>query len=183
MSRPLLTAWRLAPLLWHEWRHHPFRQAVAVLAVCLGVALAWSVHVINTSALEEFASAVRSANGEPDASVRGARNGFDEALLDTLSAHPAVALASPVVELDTYVRTTDPASGTETLASPPGAAPTPESAERTPSRVMGLDVFTAAAVAPDLLARPATAAQWPAGGDLRWSARSMYSPTRRRASA
>ncbi|MBN8510740.1 MAG: hypothetical protein J0L57_19275, partial [Burkholderiales bacterium] len=44
-----------------EWRHHPWRHGMALLAVALGVALAWSVHLINTSALAEFAGAVRAA--------------------------------------------------------------------------------------------------------------------------
>ena len=43
-------AW-LWPLMWREWRHHPWRHGVALLAVALGVALAFSVHLINNSAL------------------------------------------------------------------------------------------------------------------------------------
>lgn len=135
MSSALTMAWRLAPLMWRDWAHHPLRQAVAVLAVCLGVALAWSVHVINTSALAEFSAAVRSANGEPDAVVRGPREGFDERLLDTLAAHPDVTWASPVVELETYARRS------------PGQP-------RVAVRVVGVDVLAVAPVAPDLLARP-----------------------------
>jgi putative ABC transport system permease protein len=38
---------------------------VALGAVALGVALAWSVHLINQSALAEFSAAVRAANGDP----------------------------------------------------------------------------------------------------------------------
>ena len=44
-----------------EWRAHPTRQALAVLAVALGVALAFSVHLINQSALTEFSAEVRAA--------------------------------------------------------------------------------------------------------------------------
>src|SRR5687767_12368768 len=62
----MLTAFQI-PLLrtfsWQELRHHPWRSAAAVLAVMLGVALAFSVHLINASALDEFSSAVRSVNG------------------------------------------------------------------------------------------------------------------------
>ena len=64
-----MTWLRLSPLMVAEWRHHPWRHLVAVLAVALGVALAWSVHLINGSALSEFSAAVRSANGEPDAHI------------------------------------------------------------------------------------------------------------------
>ena len=49
---------------WQELRRHPWRNAAAVLAVTLGVALAFSVHLINASALSEFSSAVRSAGGQ-----------------------------------------------------------------------------------------------------------------------
>ena len=51
---------------WQELRHHPWRNASAVVAVMLGVALAFAVHLINASALAEFSSAVSSVNGEPD---------------------------------------------------------------------------------------------------------------------
>ena len=32
----------LRQVTWHQWRHQPLRHAVAVLAVALGVALAFS---------------------------------------------------------------------------------------------------------------------------------------------
>ena len=51
----------LATYSWQEVRHHAWRSATAVLAVMLGVALAFSVHLINASALDEFAGAARSA--------------------------------------------------------------------------------------------------------------------------
>jgi putative ABC transport system permease protein len=53
----------LAHVALPQWRHHPWRHAVALLAVALGVALAFSVHLINASALAELSAAVRSANG------------------------------------------------------------------------------------------------------------------------
>src|SRR6187399_2194880 len=53
----------LATYSWQEVRHHAWRSATAVLAVMLGVALAFSVHLINASALAEFSSAARSASG------------------------------------------------------------------------------------------------------------------------
>ena len=83
---------------WQELRHHPWRNAAAVLAVMLGVALAFSVHLINASALDEFSSAVRSVNGQPDLELRAAQGSFDEALFARVAQHPQVALASPVLE-------------------------------------------------------------------------------------
>jgi putative ABC transport system permease protein len=122
-------------LIVREWRHHPWRHGVALLAVALGVALAWSVHLINSSALSEFSAAVRAANGQPDAVLRGPREGFDEALLDVVAAAPAVERASPVVEIDTHALDR---AGT-----------------RLPLRVLGIDMLVAAPLAPDVVPHPA----------------------------
>src|SRR5688500_6836504 len=83
---------------WQELRHHPWRSAAAVLAVMLGVALAFSVHLINASALDEFSSAVRSVTGQPDLELRAAQGGFDESLFGRVAQMPQVQLASPVLE-------------------------------------------------------------------------------------
>jgi putative ABC transport system permease protein len=129
---PPLALWRLS---WREWRHHPWRHGIALLAVALGVALAWSVHLINASALAEFSAAVRAANGEPDLSLRAPREGIDDALFERVAMTPGVALASPLLEVDTYGR------------SPSG--------ERVAVRVLGIDALSIAAMAPTLLPRPA----------------------------
>ncbi len=123
----------LLPLVRDEWLHHPWRHSVAALAVALGVALAWSVHVINASALSEFSAAVRAANGEPDAVLRGPREGFGETLLDRVAAVPGVERASPVLEVETY-------------AVAGGGA-------RIPVKVLGLDVLVAATLAPEVVPR------------------------------
>lgn len=119
-----------------EWRAHPWRQALAVLAVALGVALALSVHLINQSALAEFSQAVRSANGQPDAQLLCAAPArCDDALADTLAMQAGVALASPVLEVDSYAF---------------GA-----SGRRVAIKLLGIDALQVAGVAPDLLPRPA----------------------------
>ncbi len=74
----------LTTFSWQELRHHPWRNAAAVLAVMLGVALAFSVQLINASALDEFSSAVRSVNGQPDLEVRAVQGSFDEAVFAQL---------------------------------------------------------------------------------------------------
>ena len=121
----------LRELSWPELRHHPWRSAAALLAVMLGVALAFSVHLINQSALSEFSSAVRSVNGDPDFELRAQRGGFDEALYERVAAHPQVALASPVVDVETQALN---AQG-----------------QRVPLRVLGLDALVAAPLSPALL--------------------------------
>jgi putative ABC transport system permease protein len=126
----------LRHLSWPELRHHAGRHAVAVLAVMLGVALAFSVHLINASALSEFGAAVRSVNGEPDLSLRAvAGSGFDETVYGRVATHPQVALASPVIEVDTYALD---AQG-----------------QRVALRVLGLDALVAPALSPSLLPEPA----------------------------
>ena len=50
----------LTSFSWQELRQHPWRTATALLAIMLGVALGFAVHVINQSALDEFSRAVRS---------------------------------------------------------------------------------------------------------------------------
>lgn len=136
IAQTMAQAWALGPLVWREWRHHPWRHAVALLAVSLGVALAWSVHLINRSALGEFAAAVRSANGEPDLSLRGQREGFADAIFERAALDGSVRHASAVVEVETHGRAD-------------AAAP------RQAVRVVGIDALRVAALAPALIPLPA----------------------------
>ena len=124
-------------LVLRELRHHPWRHGAALMAVALGVALAFSVHLINSSALAEFSSAVRAANGEPDLSLRGQR--FDDTLFERVAADTAVQIASPVLEIDTYARASD--------------------GRRVPVRVLGIDALLAAPMAPALWPQPADGEQ------------------------
>ena len=123
---------------WQELRHHPWRNAAAVAAVTLGVALAFSVQLINASALSEFASAVRSAGGQPDLELRAAQGGLDENLYARVAAHDQVALASPVLEV--------------------GAIALAANGERRPLRIVGVDALIVASVAPGLMPVPAAGA-------------------------
>ena len=109
---------------------------MAVLAVALGVALAWSVHLINGSALAEFAGAVRAVQGEPDASfVCTKREGCDDAVFEALASRADVVVAVPVVEIDSYALD---AQG-----------------QRVPLRLLGVDALQVASVAPALMPRAA----------------------------
>ena len=128
----------LRQLSWPELRHHPWRHGAALLAVMLGVALAFSVQLINQSALSEFSSAVRAVNGVPDFELRAQRSGFDEALYARVATHPQVAIASPVIEVDTFAFDT--------------------SGARVALKVIGLDALVAAPLSPALMPRPAEGA-------------------------
>ena len=122
---------------WQELRHHPWRNAAAAVAVMLGVALAFSVHLINASALDEFSQAVRSVNGQPDLELRAAQGTFDESVYALVAGHPQVEQASPVLEISTYAVAGD--------------------GKRTALRVVGVDALTVGFVAPALMPVPAAA--------------------------
>lgn len=118
-------------LLAAEWRAHPVRALVAIAAIAVGVALGFAIHLINAAAYNEFSAAINSLSGQADLQVRATEPLFDEALYPRLAQRQGVAVASPVLEIDAAV---------------PG--------RREALRVLGLDVFQSAAIAPDLIGVP-----------------------------
>ena len=126
---------------WQELRHHPWRNAAAVVAVMLGVALAFSVHLINASALGEFSQAVRAVNGQPDLELRAVQGSFDENLYARVANSPQVATASPVLEITSYALD---ANGDPT--------------QRRALRIIGVDALAVASSAPALMPVPAEGA-------------------------
>lgn len=126
-------------LLLGELRHHLGRLIVALAAIAIGVALGLSVSLINASAIAEFSQAVRATTGQADFEIRGARDGFDERLLDRVAADPAVAIASPMVEVDARVV----------------EASVPSSSGPRLLKLIGIDPFLAAQISPALLGVPA----------------------------
>ncbi len=115
-------------LLAGEWRAHPLRSGVAILAIAVGVALGFAINLINSAALNEFSAAVQTLSGQADLQVRGAEATLDEELYPELAAHPAVAVASPVLEVD---------------------AALPD--QKKSLKILGVDVFRAAEVTPELI--------------------------------
>jgi putative ABC transport system permease protein len=106
----------------------PGRALLALVAIALGVALGVAVHVINSSALNEFGLAARHLAGEADLIVRGPRAGFDETLYPRIARLPQVEAANPAIELDVSI------AGVEGTL-----------------RVIGFDALRAAQVQPSLL--------------------------------
>ncbi len=90
----LLDAAAIGPL-----RQAPGRTILAILAIALGVALGFSVYLINRVAADEVQSASRALFGLADLSVQAAGAGFDEALFPAIAALDGVAAASPAVEM------------------------------------------------------------------------------------
>src|SRR3954470_8369304 len=76
------------------------RLLLSVAGIALGVALGYAVHLVNRSAVDDVAAAVRAVAGEADIEVRGGRSGFAESLYPAVAKLPTVAFVSPVLELD-----------------------------------------------------------------------------------
>ena len=110
-------------------RENPGRFVLALLGVVLGVALGVAVHLVNTSALNEFKLAIQSLSGEADLVVRAPRAGFDESVYPRIARLPQVQAASPAIEGDAQI-----AGRKETLT------------------IVGLDPFRVAQVQPEVFA-------------------------------
>ena len=128
-SPGILSRW----LLLGEWRAHPVRTLVAVLAIAVGVSLGFAIHLINAAAFNEFSTAVKSLSGQADVQVSGREALFDETVYPQLAARSGVAVASPVLELQVGV------TGKPSLP---------------PLQVLALDVFRAGFISPDLIGAP-----------------------------
>ena len=61
----LLSRW----LLFGEWRAHPMRAVLAVVAIAVGVAMGFAIHLINAAAFNEFSAAIQSLAGQADLQV------------------------------------------------------------------------------------------------------------------
>ena len=87
--------------------------------------------LVNSAAFNEFSAAARSLSGSADLQLRGRNPQFDEAIYAQVSNMSGVEVAAPVLEMDVSV---------------PG--------QRTPIKLLGIDTFVSAAIAPDLIPVP-----------------------------
>ncbi|MDN3920608.1 ABC transporter permease [Roseateles violae] len=120
-----------AQLSWPALRHQAGRQLLALLAIVLGVALAYAVHLLNGTALAEFGSAAASLNGKPDLVLRARAGALGEEVYAEIARRPGVQIAAPVLE------------GMAQAADAQG--------QRFNLRVLGLDALQAAPLSPQLL--------------------------------
>ena len=119
-----------------EWRAHPGRGLTGILAIAIGVALGFAVHLVNQTALASFDRAVASVGGAADVQVHSVTpSGFGEGLYPRLAMAPGVAAISPVVELSASY-------GTVAAPGSPGNARI---------TLLGLDPLRAMAVTPGLI--------------------------------
>jgi putative ABC transport system permease protein len=123
-----MARWLIA-LSWPTLKAQWGRQTLALLAIVLGVALAFGVQLMNASALNEFGAAQRQLAGTPDLVLRMADGPVSNEALAQLQADPRIAAASPVIEAQ--------AQG---LIEP-----------RLNLRLLGLDTLQAAPLSPALL--------------------------------
>lgn len=136
VGEPLVNATTARWLTAGEWRAHPGRAIIGALAIAVGVALGFAVHLVNRAALDSFASAISTVNGAADLQVHSVSPaGFAEKLYPVLARVEGVAAVSPVVEL--------------TASGDGGAAQ-----RRKRLTLVGLDVLRAAQVTPSLVAAP-----------------------------
>ena len=117
-------------------RHAPGRTLLAVLAIALGVALGFSVYLINRVAADEVQGASRSLFGLADLAVQAPGAGFDEALFPALARLAGVVAASPVIEMQVRLPGRD-----------------------RPLKVVGIDPFRAAQMQPALVGTGRTASR------------------------
>ena len=128
----------LVKLSWPALQHQAGRQLLALVAIALGVALSYAVHLLNTTALAEFGSAAASVNGQPDLVLRARSGAMADSAYADVAALPGVATAAPVIE---------------------GAAQALDAKdERISLRVIGLDALQSGAISPELLPTPDGAA-------------------------
>lgn len=133
MKRNLLFRW----LLQGEWQAHRLQIAVAILAIALGIAMGFSIHLINTAAVNEFSAAVKSLSGQSDLQVRATKPTFDEMRYPVLAQRDGVAVASPVLEIQAAIPAKSEDDRNNTL------------------KILGVDVYRAIAITPDLVGVPA----------------------------
>ncbi|WP_310384273.1 ABC transporter permease [Roseateles sp.] len=123
-------AW-LTQLSWPALRHQAGRQVLALLSIMLGVALAYAVHLLNSSALSEFSKAATSLNGRPDLVLRGTDGALDERIYGQIAALPGLSLVAPVLEGQAQAVGAD--------------------GKRFNLRVIGLDVLQSGPLSPELM--------------------------------
>ncbi len=128
MSVPPLSRGLLPQLAWAALRAQPGRSLSCLLAILIGVALGYAIHLINHSAVSEFSRATSAISGAADLSLRGK---LPDALYAGLARDPAVAVASPMLEV---------------MASLPG--------QRQPLHLLGVDALKAGQVSPRLIGQP-----------------------------
>ncbi len=133
MKRNLLSQW----LLQGQWHSHRLQMSMVMIAIALGIALGFSIQLINSAAIHEFSSAIKILSGQSDLQIRAVQPTFDEMLYPKLAQREGVELASPVLEIQAAI---------------PGQS---DDTRNGMLKILGIDVFRAMAMTPDIVGVPA----------------------------
>jgi putative ABC transport system permease protein len=121
--------WFVGPLLWQNRG----RNIAAIIAIAAGIALALAIHLVNQTAVNEFTRSLAKVNGVAQLQIRGSESHFEQNAYVRLNENLSslgIREASPVIEVESSL-----ANGKRV-------------------RLIGLDIFRAALVTPELLPRP-----------------------------
>ena len=153
-----------------QFRAHKGQYLLAVVAIAVGVALALAIHLVNQSALTEFADALAKVNGQAQLRVVPVGGDtidetvFEKLLAASLAASdrlPVQAL-SPIIDLQ--VQVPPQIKEASQFKGPSQSSSNDRSGPTTSLRVIGLDPFRAALISPAMLpALPPTAAESSSG--------------------
>ena len=83
---------------WPYFRKHVVRTMLTMAGIVLGVAVFVGMHTANQSVLFAFNSTVDRIAGKTELQISAGETGFDESVLETVQASPAVRIAVPVIE-------------------------------------------------------------------------------------
>lgn len=167
MNTPLLHRWLLAG----EWRQHPLRMLVAILAIAVGVALGYAIDLVNSAAALEFSASLQSLSGQSDLQVKGGSGYFDEEIYPLLARQNSIENAYPVLEINATV-SDDGSAGVITNASATASATSSATAsanldalptQRKTLKILGIDILRAGRA--DLIGRPLASSKQTGQGD------------------
>ncbi|HEX5486112.1 MAG TPA: FtsX-like permease family protein [Limnobacter sp.] len=118
-------------LFWGALKDQPVKWLVTLLSIAVGVGLGYAVHLIHHQALQQFEAGIRTLSGQADLQLLPFSKTVPEAALDRLDDNPDVRVASPVVQATVKIN-----------------------GLKDPIEWIGLDVFRAALVTPNLIGHP-----------------------------
>src|SRR5580765_8789814 len=91
---------QLTRLAVRQLRSHPWQLGLAILGIALGVAVAVSIDLANTSALRAFRLSTEAVSGRATHQIVGGPSGLPEDVYRRLRLELGVRKAAPIVEGD-----------------------------------------------------------------------------------
>jgi putative ABC transport system permease protein len=102
---------RLLPLLvLVHIRHRPFRAALTVIGVAIGVAAWLAIRLANGEVSRSFEQSVETVVGKASVSLSRGTEGIDESIMRVIQHHPGVQSAHPVLKVEVIIQE-GPATG------------------------------------------------------------------------